>query len=161
MKEHVRSLGFSAKTIFAVASSIIPLLFLKEKNKELFCTSIKYFYIQIIIIIIQSSNFFRRRRRLPCRHHLSNWPLVQFPPPHKPIDQTEQQHKDKHRTSIIHVLGRDRLLWRKREEDADENRVYDGKNVHVEAQGAHPERAVRDRLAAELAEGEDDDGDNI
>lgn len=122
-------------------------------------TSIKYFYIQITIIA-QSSNFFRRRR-LPCRHHLSDWPLIQFSSPHKPIHQAEQQDKDKHYAGVIHILGRDRLLRRKREEDAYENRVYDGENVDVESQGAHPERAVRNRLVAELAEGEDDDGDDV
>lgn len=107
-----------------------------------------------------SSNFFCRCH-ISCGHDLSNWPLVQFPPPHEPIDQAEQQDKDEHRAGVIHILGRDRLLGREREENAHKNRVHDGKNVHIEPQGPHPERSVRDRLVAELAEGEDDDRDDV
>lgn len=99
--------------------------------------------------------------RSGSRSGLPNRAFIQTPSSHKPVHQAEQQHKGKYRTGVVHVLGRHRLSRGERKENANKDRVHDGEDINVQSQGTEPERTVRDRLVAELAHGENDDGDEI
>lgn len=93
--------------------------------------------------------------------HLSDRPGVSLPPSNEPITQAKQQNKSKNRTRVVHIDFRHWLLRRKREKDADEDPVHNGKDVDVQSERTESKWSVRDWLVVDFPESKDDNRDQI
>lgn len=93
--------------------------------------------------------------------HLSDRPGVYLLSSNEPITDAKQQNKSKNRAGVIHVFFRHRSLRRKREKNADEDSVHNGKDVDVQSEWTESKRSVRDRLVFDFPNSKDENRDQI
>ena len=60
--------------------------------------------------------------------------------PEEPIDKRRTEDEQKDRTRIVHVLSRDRQVWRERQPDDDEKKEADGVDVDSVSPSSELER---------------------